>query len=231
MKRILNKIIFIIYYNLLSFNKIAISKESFIHRTVSLLRISINGNVYIDEKSRIQEGVRINAQSFFKLGRYSVINGPNTNIDCLIHNVEIGSFCSIAKNVSIIEYTHYSERITTSLILKNIFLEKNLDNFSKGPVIIGNDVWIGSDCVILSGVTIGCGAIIASNSVVNRNVPPYAIVGGSPAKIIRYRFSQEIIDDLIKLKWWNWDIDKIINNKDIFSKSITKDLLIKAAIR
>jgi serine acetyltransferase len=76
-------------------------------------------------------------------------------------------------------------------------------------VIIGNDVWIGMDATILSGVTVGNGAVIAAGSIVNKNIPAYAIVAGNPAKVVKYRFDQETIDKLQEMQWWDWNPDKI----------------------
>ena len=76
---------------------------------------------------------------------------------------------------------------------------------SKGPVVIGNNVWIGDKATILPGVSIGDGAVIAANAVVTKDVPPYAIVGGVPAKVIGYRYDEDTIDFLLKVKWWNKD--------------------------
>ena len=83
---------------------------------------------------------------------------------------------------------------------------------TKGDTNIGNDVWIGYKAMIMAGVTIGDGAIIAARSVVTKDVAPYSIVGGNPAKEIKKRFSKEQIDKLLALKWWDWDIEKIIKN-------------------
>ena len=80
---------------------------------------------------------------------------------------------------------------------------------NKGNITIGNDVWIGYEAVILSGVTIGDGAIIGTRAVVTKDVPPYAIVGGSPARVLKKRFSDDIIEKLLKIKWWNWPVEKI----------------------
>ncbi|MBY0480821.1 MAG: CatB-related O-acetyltransferase [Chitinophagaceae bacterium] len=82
----------------------------------------------------------------------------------------------------------------------------------KGDIHIGNDVWIGYNATIMAGVTIGDGAIIATNSTVIKDVEPYSIVGGNPAIEIKKRFSTEMIDRLLKLKWWDWDIEKITKN-------------------
>ena len=80
---------------------------------------------------------------------------------------------------------------------------------NKGNITIGNDVWIGYEAVILSGVTIGDGAIIGTRSVVTKDVPPYTIVGGAPARVIKKRFSDDVIEKLLKIKWWNWPVEKI----------------------
>ncbi|GAA0075876.1 CatB-related O-acetyltransferase [Clostridium sp. CTA-5] len=80
---------------------------------------------------------------------------------------------------------------------------------NKGDIIIGNDVWIGFEAVIMSGVHIGDGAIIGTRALVTKDVPPYAIVGGIPAQIIRKRFEDSVIEDLLKIQWWNWSTEKI----------------------
>ena len=90
------------------------------------------------------------------------------------------------------------------------------DTFSKGTVVIGNDVWIGARATILSGVTVGDGAVIGAGALVAKDVPPYAIVGGVPARLIKYRFSSEIINELLEIKWWDWDSKKLTQNIDDF---------------
>ena len=82
----------------------------------------------------------------------------------------------------------------------------------KGDLVIGNDVWIGYKATIMAGVTIGDGAIIASNSVVTKDVEPYSIIGGNPAKLIRKRFPEDKINQLLESEWWNWEIEKITEN-------------------
>lgn len=95
----------------------------------------------------------------------------------------------------------------------------------KGDTVIGNDVWLGYEAMIMPGVQIGDGAIIAAKSVVTSNVPPYTIVGGNPAKVIRQRFSEEVVRELLAIAWWNWDIEKITRNLE---KIVSADL---AALR
>ena len=86
---------------------------------------------------------------------------------------------------------------------------------SKGPVSIGNDVWIGYDVVISSGVEIGDGAVVATGSVVVKDVPPYAIVGGNPAKFIRNRFDEATVSHLLRIQWWRWEHSKVLANVDL----------------
>jgi virginiamycin A acetyltransferase len=83
---------------------------------------------------------------------------------------------------------------------------------SKGDTVIGNDVWIGHHATIMAGVEIGDGAIIAANATVVKDVAPYSVVGGNPARLIKKRFSEEKIEQLLELQWWNWDIEKITQN-------------------
>lgn len=129
----------------------------------------------------------------------------------------IGKFCMIASDVKFIMNgaNHLTDSLSTYPFAifgngwENAMDGKNYPK--KGDINIGNDVWIGYNSTIMAGVTIGDGAIIATNSTVIKDVQPYSIVGGNPAKEIKSRFPKEVITKLLELKWWNWDIEK--NNK------------------
>jgi acetyltransferase-like isoleucine patch superfamily enzyme len=142
-------------------------------------------------------------------------------------NLIVGNFCSIANTVKIyLGGNHNKDWVTTypfGHIHQNIF-----NNFTgeghpstKGNVTIGNDVWIADNVTIMSGVNIGDGAIIANNSHVVKDVEPYSIVGGNPARFINYRFTKEQIEKLLTIKWWYWDdeeinrVTQLLCNKDI----------------
>lgn len=163
-----------------------------------------------------------------EIGRWTTINGPNSDIWALVNTVRIGNFCSIARNVSIQEYDHHFDRITSYFVRANVFGEKmDQDIVSKGDIIIGNDVWIGTQSVILSGATISDGAVIGANSVVNSFIPPYAVAVGSPAKVVKYRFPEHMIENLLTLKWWDWDDDKIRHNRFLFDSTLSEEMLME----
>lgn len=132
----------------------------------------------------------------------------------------IGKFCSIAcKAKFLMTSGNHAMKSLSSYTFPIFYEEWGLDTAhiteawdNKGDIIIGNDVWIGYDAVIMSGVKIGDGAIIGTRAVVTKDVPPYSIVGGIPAKVIRKRFSDDIISKLLKLKWWDWPAEKIQAN-------------------
>lgn len=129
--------------------------------------------------------------------------------------LKIGKFCSIATNVTIfLGGNHRTDWISTypfSVINQDFPNANGIEGHpsTKGNVSIENDVWIGTNATIMSGITIHNGAVIAANAVVTKDVPPYAIVAGNPAKIVKFRFSQVEIEQLQKISWWNWPIEKI----------------------
>lgn len=133
----------------------------------------------------------------------------------------IGKFCSIAADVVIYAGAeHRTSWVTTYNFEKFVDkLHRKEITTSKGKVTIGNDVWIAHGALILSGVTIGDGAVIGARAVVTKNVKPYEIVGGNPAKHIRFRFNEKQIEKLLKIRWWDWSIDKIENNFDLILSS------------
>lgn len=134
--------------------------------------------------------------------------------------LNIGSFCSIACGAKFIFTSANHSLGSLSTYPFPIFFEewgldaKNITDAwdNKGDITVGNDVWIGYEAVILSGVTIGDGAIIGARAVVTKDVPPYTIVGGVPAKLIRRRFSDEVVEQLLRLRWWDWDDERIRRN-------------------
>ncbi len=149
-------------------------------------------------------------------------NGPeNFEVNNVLYNYDfskvklvIGKFCAIAAETHfIMTGDHKLDAISTYPF--PVFQHGWENAFSiaalpvKGDIIVGNDVWFGYDSLIMNGTTIGHGAIIASGAVVVKDVPPYAIVAGNPAKVVKMRFDDKTIERLLRISWWDWDIEKI----------------------
>lgn len=160
----------------------------------------------IHKTSKVCSGSQINYSS---IERYTYIGH-----DCFLLHAQIGSFSSIADSCRIGGANHPINRVSSSPVFhegKNV-LKKNFALFQEviaQPIEIGSDVWIGAGVIIKSGVHIGSGAVIGAGSVVTKDVPSYEIWAGNPAKFIRKRFDEDIIDSLCRMKWWDWSDDKI----------------------
>ena len=157
-----------------------------------------------------------------KIGNYSYVGKRS-----ILYNTTIGNYCSIANDVRICLGKHPVTFFSTNPFL----FDESFYNYYKnsnekiknsiGKVTIENDVWIGANVTIVDNVTIGTGAVVAAGSVVTKNVKPYSIIGGVPAKIIKYRFSKNVINQISKTKWYNKlpnDIDYKLLNKYINEK-------------
>lgn len=151
----------------------------------------------VGENTIIERDSEIDAHCV--IGAYGYI-GKN----CYLTKVSIGNYCSIANNVSIGQGEHDLNQISTS----SLFYDDAYKVLTKEDCVIGNDVWIGVDAVVFRGVRLGNGSVVGANSVVTKDVPPFAVVVGSPAKIIKYRFENKKIDKIEKSQWWNYDLVK-----------------------
>lgn len=212
---------------------------------IGVLYLLFGKNVRIIPFSRIDKNSKFGLYNY--VGRHSIIK--NTSIgkfsyigsDCIFTNSSIGNFCSISSNVQVVSGKHPSSIWVSShpvfySILpptKNSFVKKQLfEEFvltANGKSCeIGNDVWIGRNVIIMEGVIIGDGAIIATGSIVTKDIAPYTIVGGIPAKVIRRRFNEDQCKKLHSIEWWNWSDEELrskahdFSDIDIFLKNNSK---------
>lgn len=174
------------------FNK---KNSTYIHSYFASLKANYGEKVMISQGTRVASDVTI--------GDYSYVN-----INSSLENCIIGKFCSISSGVYISPWEHDLHKRTTHPIA----YDEEIRNKVRKKVKIGHDVLISLNCIILEGITIGNGAVIGAGAVVTKDVLPYEIVAGVPAKHIGFRFDKNTITDLNNIKWWDWDISKINRN-------------------
>lgn len=202
---------------------------------------AINKNKIKRQKSVLEKGSRIDHRTLMDgtnlLGEYASFKSSHmgkysyVSKGADLYRADMGSFTCVGPYVRNVAGAHptdtfislhpafYSERETVKghFAKDTSFDEiKTVDSEGKYTVKIGNDVWIGAGALLLDGITIGDGAVIGANSLVTEDIPPYAIAYGSPAKVVKYRFSEEEINKLLSLKWWNKDEDWLKENVELF---------------
>lgn len=171
--------------------------------------------------------------SFAEIGRRNTVDhaviGQSTYTGefCIIKYCEIGKYCAVSWNVSIGGANHDLRHLCSTPLFR-VMQERPAEtyaSFTEEPLQIGNDVWVGAGAHILRNVTVGDGAVIAANAVVTHDVAPYAIVAGVPAKQIGQRFSDEIVEELLKLRWWDEPVERLQTAKELFGKQVDLELI------
>lgn len=201
-----------------------------IYEGANAVRSSLGEYVILGQDSFVRDSVlgchvQINRRNIIEeatIGAYSY-TGANTTIKA----ADIGKFCCLSWNTSITgnehDYSHLSSHPFTRLSSFG-FVGSN-EPLDKKHIQIGNDVWIGANTCILSGVKIGDGAIVGGGGVVTKDVPPYAIAVGNPTKIIKYRFSSEQIEVLLRIRWWDFPEEVIKKNITLFKKKLDDEVI------
>jgi acetyltransferase-like isoleucine patch superfamily enzyme len=185
-----------------------------IYNKIRFSECTVDKNCCIDQQSDLEIGARVLENCFVlnsNVGKYSYI-GRNS----LVQNTTIGSFCSIANDVCLGLGTHPHHLFSTSPLFyrrENTFgvklIDDDLEFEEYAPIRIGHDVWIGARAIVMDGVALGTGCIVAANAVVTKDVEPYAIVGGVPAKTIGQRFAKNQADTLLSSNWWELSLSEI----------------------
>ena len=162
----------------------------------------ISGNVFIDDHTNI--------------------NGPAYIVATADCPVRIGKYCAIGHNLRIRAANHSMVYANLQARVHKRFGFKPIQVNCKQGVTIGNNVWIGDNVIILADVTIGDGAVIGAGAVVTKDIPPFTVAVGVPARVVRKRFSDDVIQELLNIKWWDWTEDKIARNKRFFETDLTQ---------
>jgi acetyltransferase-like isoleucine patch superfamily enzyme len=175
-----------------------------------------NGPVRVESNVDFAKKIQIGSYTF--VGKNSTL-GPNL--------VSIGKFCSIGSGVILGPNNHPTNALSTSAVFYSrswgFVSNSKKSEYNNRPVVIENDVWIGSNAIVIGPVTLGNGSVIAAGSVVTKNVPAFAIVAGVPAQIIKYRFDEKTISNIQRKEWWNLPLDRIFIEYETHSKSLQSE--------
>ena len=199
-----------------------------LYKGVRIVGSKINRNCIVGDFSRITESIldgfnRVDRNSLIYYSTFELYSYVGMN--SVIMHSDIGKFCSLSWGVTIGPGNHDYSRISSHDFLYNNFYNLNSNevvyNRFEQRTVIGNDVWIGTNVTVVNGVKIGHGAVIGANTIVTKDVPPYAIVVGNPGRILKYRFDEETIEELLDLKWWDLEYGILKDNFKVFkSESI-----------
>lgn len=193
-------------------------------------KVIVNSSVLFSQNTQFEQNIKIGRNTDIR--NSNIGSGTYIRDNCVLPSCKVGRFCSIGDNVKAVIGNHPTHTFVSThpaffstfnqagfkFAKQSMFDElKYADAENNYFVSIGNDVWIGEDVMIMQGITIGDGAIIGTGSIVTKNILPYSINLGIPSKPKSYRFSEEQIEKLLQIKWWNWKFEKIEENSSLFT--------------
>lgn len=217
---------------------IKLGKEVKIYKNVNVVKSIIGDYASIGDDSVVNGSI---IHKFVNLNRRVDINRSiidyrtYVGVNSVIRSSTIGKYCSLSWNLSIGGKNHNYKTLTTHPKWRFFRMTPNLENIQPNlgehsSCKIGNDVWLGANTVVLRNVEIGDGAVIGAGSVVTKDVPPYSIVVGNPAKVIKKRFDDAIIEELLDIQWWEWPDEVILKNIDLVYSTIINGSVINKLI-
>ena len=190
---------------------------------ISLLAL-VSRDCTIDKQATIHRWAKVKRGS--KVGAYSFVSAGT-----VVDNTSIGRFCCISDHCCIGLPVHDPHLLSMSPVFtvknnaaKTSWLEQDFQDYESPPVTIGHDVWVGTHAISMGGLTIGDGPVVAAGAVVTNDVPPYAIVGGVPARLIKYRFTPETVSLIRQMAWWDQPESFLKENRDMFQSSSEDDI-------
>jgi virginiamycin A acetyltransferase len=192
----------------------------------STTNLSVAESAQVSRNSLLRGDVRLDADASIGtgcelVGDVAIGEGTNVEPDCeFVGDIDVGKYCAIARKNLFQQQDHQTQKPAMQMRFYRRVLDSELEHVSSGSIDIGNDVWIGTRSKILSGVTIGSGTIVGAGSVVTKDVEPYAVVAGVPARRVRWRFPEAIREKLLDLAWWEWDEETLYRHREFFDSKI-----------
>lgn len=195
----------------LLFGDVALAPETTVERRAELRdSVTLGRGVYVGRGTRLDGNVTVGAWTDLM-----------ANVEAF-GEVDIGKYCAVARRSTFQGRGHAIQRACIERDLYVEHLGTEFETVSRGPIVVGNDVWIGVDTIFLSGVEVGHGAVVGAGSVVTKDVEPYSIVAGVPAEHRGYRFDEPVRSQLLDLGWWDWPIEKIKRNEQFFTTDLNE---------
>jgi virginiamycin A acetyltransferase len=186
-------------------------------RRLFYARLRSRGAV-VEAHCAIARGSLVSGRTSFGYG--TNVSGPS--IFKGSEEISVGRYCAIGEGVRMISSNHRTDLANMQYRLqRRLGFEES--EASRGPIRIGNNVWIGDAAIVLDGISVGDGAVVAAGAVVTRDVPPFAIVAGSPARVIRMRFDEQQVARLSELAWWHWPEEEMRKHRNLFTEAIPAD--------